>query len=156
MNTLTEALGSLYIERGGTVEERDQIVKTIIARQRSIEDRCIDYSSFAVFAEATTTNNTCLFPFKRGAFQGMRTVIPCYVEFKCGMVYPFYDTMDFSPLCILLLSQLQISSSTLNIMPDFTPNSVMLDKHADKGREPWEIFAWCVRDAICKQSGLPK
>ena len=39
-------------------------------------------------------------------------------------------------------------------MPDFTPNSWMLEKHADKGDEPWEIYAWCVREAISKYSGI--
>ena len=46
-----------------------------------IEDRCIDFPPFAVFAEAMTNNGTCLFPFKRGAFQGMRTIIPSYISF---------------------------------------------------------------------------
>ena len=57
-------------------------METIIERQRMIEDRCIDYPPFAVFAEATTTNATVLFPFKRGAFQGMRTVIPSFTSFE--------------------------------------------------------------------------
>ena len=26
----------------------------------------------------------------------------------------------------------------------------MLDKHADKGKEDWEIYAWCVRNAMAK------
>mmetsp|Transcript_20687 Transcript_20687/g.27923 ORF Transcript_20687/g.27923 Transcript_20687/m.27923 type:complete len:219 (+) Transcript_20687:196-852(+) len=67
-STLTSSLGSLYIERGGSPEQRDKIVESIIERQRAIEDRCIEYPPFAVFAEATTTNNSCVFPFKRGAF----------------------------------------------------------------------------------------
>jgi len=41
-------------------------------------------------------------------------------------------------------------------MPEFTPNTEMLAKHADKGTQSWEIYAWCVRDAISKQSGIPK
>lgn len=39
-------------------------------------------------------------------------------------------------------------------MPDFTPNAYMLEKFADKGKEPWEIYAWCVRDAIAKHAGM--
>ena len=40
-------------------------------------------------------------------------------------------------------------------MPEFTPTPYMLEKHADKGEgEPWKIYAWCIRDAICKHSGL--
>ena len=45
---------------------------------------------------------------------------------------------------------------TLHIMPEFTPNDLMLQKHADKGQEDWEIFAECVRDVMCKKSGLSK
>ena len=41
-------------------------------------------------------------------------------------------------------------------MPPFMPNEKMLELHRDKGTEPWEIYAWCVRDAIAKASGLPK
>ena len=68
ISTIMEGLQSLYVSRGGTLEERNKIVEEIIERQRMIEDRCIDFPPFAVFAEATTTNGTCLFPFKRGAF----------------------------------------------------------------------------------------
>ena len=39
-------------------------------------------------------------------------------------------------------------------MPDFTPNPWMLERHADRGDEPWQIYAWCVRDAISKHSGI--
>mmetsp|Transcript_20687 Transcript_20687/g.27924 ORF Transcript_20687/g.27924 Transcript_20687/m.27924 type:complete len:125 (+) Transcript_20687:856-1230(+) len=85
----------------------------------------------------------------------MRTVIPSYIEIDSGMIGPRYDTIDFFPLAWLLLAQLSTSKSTLYIMPEFTPNPIMLEKHADKGQLPWEIFAWCVRDAICKRSGLP-
>ena len=54
------------------------------------------------------------------------------------------------------MSSLAINTVTLHIMPEFTPNTIMLEKHAEKGKEPWEIYAWCVRDAIAKHSGLPK
>ena len=40
-------------------------------------------------------------------------------------------------------------------MPEFTLTPYMLEKHWDKGEGvPWKIYAWCVRDAICKHSGL--
>lgn len=32
----------------------------------------------------------------------------------------------------------------------------MLEKHSDKGEFDWEIYAWCVRDAMCKASGFGK
>ena len=156
LNKLTEGLGSLYISRGGTLEERNAIVETIIERQRMIEDREIEYQPLALFAEATTCNSKVLLPFKRGAFQGMRTVIPSYTNYTHGMISPHYDTVDFIPLVFLLMSSCQVNSVTLYIMPEFTPNTIMLEKHADKGKEPWEIYAWCVRDTISKKCGRPK
>lgn len=35
-------------------------------------------------------------------------------------------------------------------MPNFQPNEYLFEKHADKGQERWEIYAWAVRDAIVK------
>lgn len=35
-------------------------------------------------------------------------------------------------------------------MPDFHPNEHLYRKHADKGEENWEIYAWAVRDAMMK------
>jgi hypothetical protein len=49
---------------------------------------------------------------------------------------------------------MQFRWAKIIIMPEFTPNTVMLEKHDDKGEEPWEIYAWCVRDVISKYSGI--
>jgi hypothetical protein len=35
-------------------------------------------------------------------------------------------------------------------MPEFEPNEFMFKKFADKGTQKWEIYAWCVRDAMAK------
>jgi len=72
------------------------------------------------------------------------------VKFKYGMVNPCYDVIDFWHLIILMIASFGFYSSCLYIMPPFTPNEHMLKKHADKGKEDWEIFAWCVRDAMAK------
>ena len=37
-----------------------------------------------------------------------------------------------------------------------TPTPWMLENHADKGKEPWQIYAWCVHDAMAKQGKLQK
>jgi len=42
---------------------------------------------------------------------------------------------------------------TIYIMPEFTPNETMLNMHAEKGSNDWEVFAECVREAIAKQGG---
>ena len=50
----------------------------------------------------------------------------------------------------------------MTIMPMFSPNDHMLQKFAQTVKdsengvepEPWQIYAWCVRDAMAKQSGM--
>ena len=69
---------------------------------------------------------------------------------------PCYDIMNLPELMIMLCSRFSCVTSTLTIMPPFMPNDKMLELHADKGQEDWEIFAWCVRDAISKAGNLPK
>ena len=67
---------------------------------------------------------------------------------------PTWDTLDLGPLIVLLFSSLYFRWALVTIMPDFTPNTWMLENHADKGKDPWQIYAWCVRDAMSKHSGL--
>jgi len=39
-------------------------------------------------------------------------------------------------------------------MPVFAPNDWLYEHHSDKGKSKHEIYAWAVRDAMCKASGL--
>ena len=86
----------------------------------------------------------------------MRTVQPCFVNLSSSAVRPCYDIMNLPELLIMLCSRFSCMTSTLTIMPPFMPNDKMLQLHADKGEQDWEIFAWCVRDAICKAGNLKK
>ena len=61
-----------------------------------------------------------------------------------------YSILDMPVLFIMLMSELACRTATLHIMPPFTPNDAMLNIHKDKGTEDWEIYAWCLRDAIAK------
>lgn len=116
---------------------------------------CENYPPLSVFAEATTTNGSRIIPFKRGAFQGMRTVTPCFFTCSDTMISPAYELIEMIPLQVLLFSALSFRVSKLTIMPEFTPTPYMKETFAgkDKGGD-WSIYAWCVRDAICKHSGI--
>lgn len=142
------------MERGGSREARDRIVQKFVERQEAIEVRNEAFSPMCIFAEATTTNGTHIIPFKRGAFSAMRTVTPTFFSIAGGSVSPTYDVIELAPLQILLISSLSFSWAKINIMPDFVPTPWMLENHDDKGSEPWSIYAWCVRDAISKHSGI--
>lgn len=41
-------------------------------------------------------------------------------------------------------------------LPTFIPNDYLFEKHADKGRNKAEIYAWAVRDVMSKFTGKPK
>ena len=64
--------------------------------------------------------------------------------------------MDLKVIAIFVCSYFAFRKCTLHIMPPFTPNEEMLEKHADKGKEDWEIYAWCVRDAMAKAGNFEK
>lgn len=38
----------------------------------------------------------------------------------------------------------------VTVLPDFTPNEFLFEKHREKGEERWEVYAWAVRDVIMK------
>lgn len=92
----------------------------------------------------------------------MRPVIPCYIKFGDALVNPCYDVIEFSHMLILLLSAISFYKSHLYIMPPFVPNDYMLKTHADKVKpsgdnekiEDYDIYAWCVRDAMATESGF--
>ena len=91
----------------------------------------------------------------------MRPIIPCYVKMGDSLVNPCFDVLDFWVLVIFMLSSFSIYKTTLHIMPKFVPNSYMLNnfaskiaKEGDTLPEPWEIYAWCIRDAMARESGM--
>lgn len=62
------------------------------------------YPPLSIFAEGTTTNGTRMIPFKRGAFEGMRTITPSWCSITSRMVWPTYEALDFMPHQVLMLS----------------------------------------------------
>ena len=94
--------------------------------------------------------------FKRGAFNGMRTVIPVYIKLGQRYLMPTFDVVAFWPFLVLKLSSFSFQCLRVMIMPEFTPTEWMLKNHANKGREDWEIFAECVREAMCEHGGFMK
>jgi hypothetical protein len=107
-----------------------------------------------LFAEGTTTNGYALLKFKRGAFSGMRTVVPVFASLGDRHMMPTYDSLAFWPMLIMYFSSFAFHNLHLTIMPEFTPTEWMLDNHKAKGREDWEIFGECVREAIARQGNF--
>ena len=64
----------------------------------------------------------------------MRPVIPTYVTYDTGPVRPSLENMTLTNISVLIFASLQWNTVTLNIMPTFRPNKLMLDMHKDKGK----------------------
>ena len=153
---LASGLQSVFLNRGGSQEERDMAVEAIKDRADAIEVHNEIWQPFCIYPEGTTTDGYHLFPFRRGAFIPMRTIQPTYVKVSGGAVDIQYSMLDLPVVIIMLMSELCCRTARLHIMPIFTPTDFMLDQHADKGEEDWQIYSWCVRDAIAKAGDFKK
>lgn len=94
-------------------------------------------------------------PFKKGAFYAEKTVLPVVLKYT----YEGFSTdfALFDPLALLMMTLSWIWGGLkceLLILPEFQPNDFMYEKFADKGKERWEAFSWCLRDTMSKTSGL--
>lgn len=66
-----------------------------------------------------------------------------------GTVSPAYDVMEFLPLAFMMLSWACFKCQ-VNVLPDFKPNDYLFQHHSDKANKNWEIYAWAIRDLMCK------
>ena len=101
-------LQSLFLNRGGSKEEREVAVNTIKDRADAIEVRNESWQPFCIYPEGTTSDGLHLFPFKRGAFAPMRTVQPTYIKVSGGAVNIQYSMLDLPVLSIMIMSELWI------------------------------------------------
>ena len=113
------------------------MIDRIHERQRMIEDEGLEYNPICLFAEGTTTNNTHILKFKKGAFSSLRTVVPTFASVGDRLVKPTYDTPYFWPFLYMYFATFSVHNLTLTIMPEFVPTEWMLDNHRDKGEEDW-------------------
>merc|ERR1712110_118553 len=150
MGGLVNGLQSFYVNRSSSKDAKNAAIDRIKERQTEIENDCMGWNQFCIFPEATTTNGSALIKFKRGPFEAMKTVQPCFVKFSDRMIAPCFDSMEFWVNFIMIASSLCMYNCTLYIMPEFTPTNKMLQMHEDKGSEDWEIYAECIRAAMAK------
>ena len=66
-----------------------------------------------------------------------------------------YDCIRLDSLIFMNLSWCFMRATVLDL-PEFQPNEYLFKKHADKGKERWEIIAWALRDIMSKAGKLKK
>lgn len=143
-------LQSIYISRGGTDKQRADNLNEILERQKLVEEDP-RYPQICIYPEGTQTNGTHLLSFKKGAFLGMRAVQPVILKYRWKNFSPTWEGMPFLSHCMMQFALFRWFVCDVYILPAFKPNDYLLEKHADKGSEPWEIFAWAVREVMARE-----
>jgi lysophosphatidylcholine acyltransferase/lyso-PAF acetyltransferase len=95
------AAEGLFCPRGGTPEAREQTVKLIEDRQREVHEGRSTKSPLVIFPEGSTSNGTCILPFKRGAFSSLLPVKPLSVNYKCPTVHSANEVIPDHIILIL-------------------------------------------------------
>ena len=109
-----------------------------------------------MFAEGSCSNGTHILKFMKGAFFAEKRVRPIVMKYSWSYMSTDYGVMDMMPLLVLAFSQfVQGLTCELLVLPDFQPNEFLFEKHADRGKERWEVFAWAVRDVMSKEGEIP-
>ena len=112
-----------------------------------------------IMPEGTQSNGKYILPFKRGAFESLKTVLPIVTVYtKCQThMRPTWDCIGFLEQVVLCCTAFGFTNTvTLTQLPPLKPNDYLFEKHADKGKTKAEIFAWAARDIMAKASKCEK
>ena len=91
-----------------------------------------------IFPEGSTSNNSAILPYKRGAFTTRTAIQPITLLYKChGTVMPFNEAVYDPELAVLFACNLFPTFLETTIMPPFQPNEYLFEKHREKGKEDW-------------------
>ena len=120
-------------------------------RQQDREAHPAEIPHLCLFPEGTTSNNTTLLPFKRGAFSEGYSIQPIGLKYSSANFQPAHDVIPIVEHAWLLCSQLQ-NNLDVYIFPPFKPTDYLYATHKDKCTETkgekWEIYSWAIRDVM--------
>jgi 1-acyl-sn-glycerol-3-phosphate acyltransferase len=97
---VAQAIGTYFLDRAGTKEERLKMVEKIGERQK--KSAIGEFPPIGLFPEGCTTNNTRLIQFKRGAFFSLQSVQPVTFKYYSPYFSPAHDILDVFSHIILI------------------------------------------------------
>lgn len=77
---ISEMIGSVFVKRAGTKEQKEDVINTLSQRTELIE-KDGSFPPLLIFPEGACSNGTCLLPFRRGAFMDQRSIIPVTIRY---------------------------------------------------------------------------
>ncbi len=148
---IAECLGCVFVDRDNKNTLCDTLGQ-VIQKQKDISSKN-DLSKFMIFPEGTTSNNTGIIDFKRGAFAAELPVKPYVIKFETQKKISL--AMDVIEMLYHLFMIVCVPVHFVEVieMPVFVPNENLFK---DPNKERWLQYAEAVKDAMCEASGLKK
>lgn len=87
-------------------------------RQEAIE-KGSSYPPFVIFPEGTLSNNTCLLPFRKGAFNALKTVTPVTIKYRWTWFQSTTDCIDETIAFPIMLCGLSPIIAEVTMLPPF-------------------------------------
>ena len=146
---IAECLGSVFVDRDDKNSTGDSL-NMVIEKQKNIVAGK-DNSKFMLFPEGTTTNNTGMLNFKRGAFVSELPIKPYTIKFDpINRISVAMDVIEMSYHLVLILS-VPLHFVEVTELPVFCPNENLFK---DNSKERWLQYAEAMKDVMCEASGL--
>jgi len=82
-----------------------------------------------IFPEGTTSNNTHILKFKRGAFNSLRSCVPMTVRYMAPIVHPSNEVVPDQIVLILTLCTIWPTLAITRIYPVFKPTEYLYSTH---------------------------
>ena len=146
---IAQCIGSIFVDR----EDKNSVVETlkmVIEKQKNNYEGN-DLSTFLLFPEGTTSNNTGILNLKKGAFISELPIKPYVIKFDpINNISLAMDVIDMLYHLLLLISVPMHYIEVIEL-PVFCPNENLFK---DKSKERWLQYAEAIRDVMCKASGL--
>lgn len=100
-------------------------MEIVVDRQKEILQGKSKRSPLIIFPEGSTSNNTHIIKFKRGAFESLFPVIPLTIKYHCPVVHVGNQVMPDHVVSILLACCLRPVIVEAKIFPVFMPNEYL-------------------------------
>lgn len=134
---IASAIGSFFVERGGSKEEKIAVCKAIEDRQHLIETK--GGAPIMIFPEGATTNNDQIISFKRGPFSGLSSVQPLGLKYysPTGVSAQNDALYMWNSMFLVVLSPYM--TAHMKVYPVFKPNQFFWDNHwsESSGEQKW-------------------
>ena len=141
---IAEAVGCLFIDRGSSRARKDMLTQ-ISDRQLQCEQGI--FPPLILYPEGGTTNGTHLVKFKKGAFNGLRSIQPVIIQYYSPFVNIENSVYNFFAQSILCAT-CPYASVKIATLPVFTPNEYFFKNHQRVDEEKWETYARVIRDLM--------